>query len=497
MNTGPRGGENTDPDDERRALYTTAGDQYGAIDPSLGGVRERASWRDKLSTWRLVLVLTPYTLLVTCIVAALAAALVFYAPIRYGASPEDHKVGRLPALGFNTWNAYHCDINEHVVLQSAELIKSLGLSDAGYNHVNIDDCYSEKERDKSGNIVANKQRFPSGMKHLTDQIHSLGLKAGIYSDSGWYTCALYPGSFQNEARDAKLFQDWGFDYLKYDNCAAPFDEIIKEGMIGKFARMADAITDLSKKSGKPPLFYSLCQWGREQPWLWAKRLGQSWRTTDDIEPNWRSVANIINQNSFYSWTSDFYGHNDLDMLEIGNGDLNYEESKTHFTAWALMKSPLFIGTDLSKISQDSLEILKNSELLAINQDAVIGSAVTPFRWGINPDWTFDSRHPAQYWSGETQDGTVFMLINVLDHPADMFFSLTESPWIRAGRQYHVRDLWTHTDNGTVVRNMTIYNVPSHGVVALLLRDAGDEPAGTQPPCARSEWCSDQNGTRID
>jgi len=185
------------------------------------------------------------------------------------------------------------------------------------------------------------------------------------------------------------------------------------------------------------------------------------------------------------------------MLEIGNGDLNYEESKTHFTAWALMKSPLLIGTDLEKISRKSLQILKNTELIAINQDPIVGTAVSPFRWGINPDWTFNSTHPAQYWSGETQHGPVVMLINVLDHPADMFFSLTESPWIRAGRQYHIRDLWTHTHNGTVVRNLTVHSVPAHGVVALLLTDAGDEPSGTQPPCARPEWCADENGTRIE
>jgi len=267
-------------------------------------------------------------------------------------------------------------------------------------------------------------------------------------------------------------------------------------MVGKFQRMADAIANVSAETGKPPLLYSLCQWGREEPWLWARKMGQSWRTTDDIEPNWRSVAKIINENSFIAWASDFYGYNDMDMLEIGNGDLNFEESKTHFTAWALMKSPLIIGTDLSKISKESLEILKNTELIAINQDPVVGTSVTPFRWGVNSDWTFNSTHPAQYWSGKTQHGSVFMLINVLDHPADMFFSLTESPWIRAGRQYHVRDLWTHTNNGTAVRNITVH-VPAHGVVALLLTDAGNEPEGTEPPCAQPEGCVGKDGKTFD
>jgi len=184
------------------------------------------------------------------------------------------------------------------------------------------------------------------------------------------------------------------------------------------------------------------------------------------------------------------------MLEVGNGDLTFEEAKAHFTVWSFLKSPLLIGTHLADATPETLEILKNTEVIAINQDPVVGTAVTPFRWGINPDWTANASFPAQYWSGESQNGTVFMLLNTLDEPADMFFNLTESPWIRAGRQYSVRDLWTHTDNGTAVRNLTVANVPPHGVVALLLRDAGDEPTGIEPQCAVREWCMDKNGTFV-
>ncbi|KAF9029826.1 glycoside hydrolase family 27 protein [Hymenopellis radicata] len=414
------------------------------------------------------------------------------------------EVGRLPFMGYNTWNAYFCNINEDLVYNTAELMVSLGLAqDVGYNYVNIDDCYSEKQRSASGDILANAERFPSGMRNLTDKIHALGLKTGIYSDSGWFTCQMYPGSFQNEERDAHLFNvEWGFDLLKFDNCAVPFDSIVKEGQVGKFARMSNAIKDLAKTSGKPPMLFSLCEWGRLQPWLWARELGQSWRTTDDIGANWDSLAGIINQNSFHAWASDFYGHNDLDMLEIGNGQLTLAESQSHFTAWAFLKSPLLIGTDLSKVSDQALTVLKNTEIIAINQDPVVGPGVVPFRWGINSDYTFNATHPAQYWSGQSEHGTVFMLINTLDEPADMFFNLTESPWIRWGRQYSVRDLWTHTDNGTAVRNFTAKAVPPHGVAALLLKDAGDEPQDEGlSPCAFYEWwgnpwCIDQNGTKI-
>lgn len=412
----------------------------------------------------------------------------------------DHStgVGKLPFMGYNTWNAYACNINETVVLESARLMKSLGLHDVGHEYVGIDDCYSEKKRNDAGDIVASKERFPSGMRKITDEIHSLGLKAGIYSDSGWFTCQLYPGSYGNEERDAKLFQEeWGFDLLKYDNCAIPFDSVIKENMVGKFTRMAKALANLSKKTGKAQMLFSLCQWGREEPWLWARRLGHTWRTTDDINPTWGSITNLLNRNSFIAWASDFYGHNDMDMLEVGNGQLTYEEAKSHFTAWALMKSPLVIGTHLKGASAETLEILKNREIIAINQDPVVGTGITPFRWGVNPDWTWNHTHPAGFWSGRSQNGTIIMMLNTLSEPADLWFSLTESPWIRAGRQYSVRDLWTHTDNGTAVRTFRAKAVPPHGVVALLLKDAGDEPEGTMPPCARPEWCMGENGTRID
>ncbi|KAF5371744.1 hypothetical protein D9758_003601 [Tetrapyrgos nigripes] len=441
-----------------------------------------SKWPDVMALLRLVALLFGVAVLSNAPLKALAL---------------DNGVGKLPYLGYNTWNAYHCDINETVLRQTADNMVKLGLRDVGYQFLNIDDCWAANNRSADGALVANATRFPSGLKNLTDHIHDLGLKAGIYSDSGWFTCQLLPGSYQNEARDARQFQDWGFELLKYDNCAVPFDEVIKEGIVGKYSRMAGAIADLAAETGQPPLLYSICEWGREQPWLWGRRYGQAWRTTEDIDSTWKALAHLINNASFVSWATDFYGHNDMDILEVGNGDLTFDEVKSHFTAWALMKSPILIGTDLSVISEEHLSILKNTEILAINQDPVVGTAITPFRWGLNPQWTFDTAHPAQYWSGESQNGTVFMLLNVLDESADMHFNLTESPWIRAGRQYSVRDLWAHTDNGTAVRTFTAKNVPPHGVVALLMTDAGDEPAGTQPPCQRPEWCMDQNGTRID
>ncbi|KAJ8693945.1 hypothetical protein PTI98_008886 [Pleurotus ostreatus] len=379
-------------------------------------------------------------------------------------------VGKLPTLGYNTWYAYQCNIDEDLILTDAKLIKSFGLLDAGYNYVNLDDCYAERNRSASGDIIEDQVRFRSGMKNLTDNLHALGFKTGIYSDSGWFTCAGYPGSFQNELRDARTFQDWGFDYLKYDNCAIPYDRIIREGIVGKYERMADALEELSATSGHHPFTFALCQWGWNQVWQWGKQFGHSWRTTNDIAPHWDALANVINFNSFITQATDFYGHNDLDILQLGNGDLTFDEAKSHFTAWALMKSPLLISVNMSTITNETLEILTNREILAINQDPVVGTSISPFRWGIN--------------------------LNTLNEPSDLTFNLTESPWIRAGRAYSVRDLWTHTDNGTAVRNFTAHAVPPHGVAALLLKDVGDEPAGLFPECSVWIQCTDKNGTRV-
>ncbi|KAB5590844.1 hypothetical protein CTheo_5713 [Ceratobasidium theobromae] len=430
------------------------------------------------------------------------------------ANALDVGVAKLPVLGYNTWNAYQCDISEKLIIETAQLMKKLGLQAAGYDYVNLDDCWSLKNRSTSGHLVADPVKFPSGIKNLTDTLHKMGFKAGIYSDAGWFTCGGFPGSYSNE--DAQTFSDWGIDYLKYDNCAIPYDSITRQGVYGRYTPMRDALLAVAKKAKKVPIVFSLCEWGWDQVWLWGKEVGQSWRTTGDIAPTWDSLAHIINFNSFITSSTDFYGRNDLDMVGAnifkivfvsdprrlsnsfkcyGNGQLTYEEKKSHWTAWALMKSPLFIGTNLSAITPDTLSILTNREILAINQDPIYGESISPFRWGVNSDWSFNATHPAEYWSGRSQNGTVIMMLNSLNKPAVMSFNLTETPWLRAGRQYAIRDLWAHTNNGTVVRSIT-RTVPPHGVVALLLKDAGNEPAGLYPECSVWWQCTDRNGTRV-
>lgn len=188
------------------------------------------------------------------------------------------------------------------------------------------------------------------------------------------------------------------------------------------------------------------------------------------------------------------------MLEVGNvnqgtppGNLTYEESKAHFTAWALLKSPLIISADLANATSQTLEILGNKDLIRLNQDPHVGRAISPFRWGLNPDYTSNATHPAEYWSGNSSYGVVFMVLNSQDKPATMAFNLTESWAIRAGRQYSVYDLWRHEEVGVAVRELS-FELPPHGVRALLLNDAGPEPEGLWPFCGFYWQCAFENGT---
>ncbi|KAG7286441.1 hypothetical protein NEMBOFW57_008751 [Staphylotrichum longicolle] len=416
-----------------------------------------------------------------------------------GATALDNGVGKLPALGFNTWNVYQCDYTADVLLKQAQALVDHGLVKAGYNNFMLDDCYSLKERDKKGNIVEDPKKFPKGMKDFTKSLKKLGFRAGIYSDAGYRTCGGFPGSYGHETQDLETFADWGFQYLKYDNCYIPFDNVTQENVYGRYVRMSDAIAARAKKTKKEPFQLALCEWGWQQPWIWAGRLGQSWRIGGDIRPWWSALSDIINRASFIASETRFYARNDLDMLEVGNtnqgtppGNLTYDEAKAHFTAWALLKSPLLIGSDMEAASKETLEILENKDILKINQDPNVGESIVPFRWGTNPDYTWDPAHPAEYWTGNSSYGVVFMVLNSHDTPQQMSFNLTESWAIRAGRVYSVYDMWSHTNNGTAYRSISL-TLPPHGVAALLLNDAGPEPAGLEPYCAGYWQCSFPNG----
>lgn len=274
-----------------------------------------------------------------------------------------------PPMGWNSWNTFGADINEQLIFDTADKMVETGLLELGYEYLVIDDCWSLRERDENGRLVADPKKFPHGMKAVADYVHSKGLKFGMYSCAGNLTCGGYPGSFEHEFIDAKTFAEWGVDFLKYDYC---YHSNIIHGKY-LFRRMGLAL----KNCGRDILF-SACTWGADNTAEWIRETGANmWRSTGDIFDNWESVKNLtdIQDNILpYGGAGCF---NDMDMLivgmygkgNVGLEGLNDTQYKTHFSIWALLGSPLMIGCDIRNMNKETLDILSNKELIKINQDA--------------------------------------------------------------------------------------------------------------------------------
>jgi alpha-galactosidase len=271
-----------------------------------------------------------------------------------------------PPLGWNSWNKFGCNINAELIRRTAAAMVSSGMKAAGYRYIIIDDCW-HGERDSHGDIQPDPTRFPAGMKDLATYVHGLGLKLGIYSDAGTKTCAGRPGSRGHEYQDARQYAAWGVDYLKYDWCNTG-----TQNAEAAYGTMSDAL----RESGRDIVF-SMCEWGGNQPWLWAKNTGNSWRTTADIYDAWEGkkdysigVMNILDANAeLHPFAGP--GHwNDPDMLEVGNGGMTDSEYRAHFSLWAMLAAPLIAGNDLSDMSAATRAILLNGEIIAIDQDAL-------------------------------------------------------------------------------------------------------------------------------
>ncbi len=354
-----------------------------------------------------------------------------------------------PPMGWNSWNRFACNVTEDLVKSAADALVSSGMKDAGYEYVVIDDCW-QVSRDAAGNIVADAKTFPSGIKALADYVHSKGLKFGIYSDAGTKTCAGRPGSRGHEYQDALQYAAWGVDYLKYDWCNTG-----TENAQATYSTMRDAL----KASGRPIVF-SLCEWGSNKPWLWARDVGNLWRTTGDIADCWNCKKDQL------SWTQildlqvglESYagpGHwNDPDMLEVGNGGMTAIEYRSHFSLWCLLAAPLMAGNDLKNMSPEINEILTNKEVIAVDQDSL---GMEGRRVGKNGD--------SEVWAKQMKDGSrAVVLLNRGVSEAEISVS-----WEDLGYPAHlsaaVRDLWAKKDLGKSTGTFSA-RVPSHAVVML-------------------------------
>jgi len=356
-----------------------------------------------------------------------------------------------PPMGWNSWNKFGCSVNEKIVREMADAMVSSGMRQAGYQYIVIDDCW-QVDRDSKGNIIVDGKSFPAGIKTLADYVHSKGLKFGIYSDAGTKTCAGRPGSWGYEFQDARQYAEWGVDYLKYDWCNNG-----GQNSAAAYSRMRDALAVCGR-----PIVFSICEWGSTKPWLWAKDIGNLWRTTGDIQDFWEGkkdwgglgVVQIIDlQDGLEAFSGP--GHwNDPDMLEIGNGGMTTAEYRAHFSFWCLFAAPLMAGNDLRTMKPETRDILTNTEVIAINQDA-LGKQGSKVR----------DDGDSEVWARPLADGSrAVILFNRSTKEARITVGWPEIGYTQA-MTAHVRDLWQHKDLGPSQGSFTAA-VAGHGVVMI-------------------------------
>ncbi len=384
------------------------------------------------------------------------------------ANHPDDGLALTPPMGFNTWNAFETDIDEQKIRQIADAMVDSGMRDAGYTYLVLDDGWMAAERDSDGNLVADPNKFPSGMKAIGDYIHSKGLKFGIYEDRGHSTCQQLPGSFEHEQADMSIFASWGVDYIKMDSCFAESN--------GRLSTEDYAIyRNCIEKTGRP-IVLSISDFGNGA-WAWGgKETAQLWRTSNDIYPWMDSVYNCADTSAgdrsihpaFNGlWQFAGPGHwNDPDMLQVGNLKSDIED-RAHFSLWCILAAPLMAGNDLRSMSDSVKRTLTAPEVIAVNQDVR----------GIQGYKVYDDGD-LEVYNKPLQDGTsAVLLLNKGREPADITVA-----WDKIGRGgwQMVRDLWRRTDLGHFADSFTARNLGRHGHMLIKVGSPGRPVPAAEP-----------------
>ncbi|XP_025837627.1 alpha-N-acetylgalactosaminidase isoform X2 [Agrilus planipennis] len=288
-----------------------------------------------------------------------------------------------PPMGWMSWQRYRCNVDcynypndclsEMLIKRIADLMVSEGYKDAGYEYLIIDDCWLNKTRGRNGELLEDAERFPSGMKNLSNYIHGKGLKFGIYQDFGNFTCAGYPGLFGHLEQDAQTFADWDVDYIKVDTCYS-YDNLEElEDGYSNFGQMLNKTGRQMVYSCSWPAYFELSS-NKKPNYDILKQVCNLWRNYGDIEDDWSDVLDILdwfaaNQERFASYAGPGQW-NDPDMLLLGNYGLSYEQSKSQMVLWAILAAPLLMSADLAEIRPEIKDILQNKDIIEINQDAL-------------------------------------------------------------------------------------------------------------------------------
>lgn len=384
-----------------------------------------------------------------------------------GIAQKYENLANTPPMGWNSWNTFETNIDEKLVKETADIMVASGMAAAGYTYIVLDDGWMAKERDGEGNLVPDPIKFPSGMKALIDYVHAKGLKFGLYNCAGTKTCAGYPGTRGYEYQDARFYAKLNIDFLKYDWCNT-------EGINAKeaYTTMSNALKTTAK-----PIVFSLCEWGDNKPWDWAKPVGNLWRISGDIYPcfdcefkhegNWSSwgFMKIIEMRKDIRKFSGPDHWNDFDMLEVGNG-MTTTEDKTHFTMWSMMASPLIAGNDFRKMTPETIAILTNKELIAVNQDKL----------GIQ-GFKYSAEDGLEIWVKPLSDGNwAITFLNRSDATKKINFDwknhiIKDADFnLEANCSttvFKIKDLWTNKDMGSTKKTF-VSEIASHDVITLKL-----------------------------
>ncbi|OCH96617.1 glycoside hydrolase [Obba rivulosa] len=388
----------------------------------------------------------------------------------------DNGLAVTPQMGWNTWNHFGCSIDEDLILSAANAMIQNDLPKYGYNYVNMDDCW-QGTRNASGAPQPDPTKFPNGIKAVADQIHAMGLKFGLYSDAGTMTCGGHFGSLGFEEIDAQTYAEWGVDYLKYDNC-------YNQGLSGTPKISYDRYNNMSvalNNTGRP-ILYSMCNWGEDGPWNFATTIANSWRISGDVYDNYNRYdvrcpcdsmidCKLAGFHCAMTRIIDFAapvgqkagpGHwNDLDMLEVGNGGMSYDEYVTHFSMWALLKSPLILGNDVTNMTNETLSIITNDAIIAVSQDAAGSPATRQWKRAVSQGGDL------QLWSGSLVNYQfIIALLNTspTNQTVDVDF---EDVFIDQGAAYQsgtftLYDLWQKDGQGNWGKEVGTYTakIPS-------------------------------------
>ena len=367
-----------------------------------------------------------------------------------------------PTMGWSSWNTFELNISESIIKGQADAIVSKGLADVGYNHINIDDGYFGNRDETTGQLKIHPTRFPNGLQPVVDYIHGKGLKAGIYSDGGYNTCGSYHGGDKNgegvglyghDQQDCDFFfKDLGFDFIKVDFCGGdPVHN--KDGLdLDERQRYTD-IAKAIRNTGRTDVRMNICRWA--YPGTWVNDAGFSWRTTGDIFPSWDSVKGILAENLYMSAYSSEGHYNDMDMLEVGvnkwGNQLTTEEAKTHFGMWCIMNSPLLIGCDMRNLSTTNLNLLKNVELIALNQDPLFQQAYLASK--INGCYVM-----VKDIEKANDTKRAFAIYNPNDEAKTVTLNFKD---IDLAGNVALRDVFLKSDAGSYAESFQV-NIPKHG-----------------------------------